>query len=217
MYVGLKMLKKFPTFTTDTLVVEADKIMEENKLWMVLVTKKDKLKGYVTKEDVRSALPSPLTTLSRYEINYLLETLTIKDLIRHDIKTVYPDTEIEEAAYIMYKHNLPGLAVINKKNKLVGYINRSVLLGVLVEEMGLELGGSRIVIEVEDRTGVISDVSTLIAKMGISIISTATFFHEDKRMVVFRVATDNPKPIIEALKEKGYFLPGPEIFTSIWE
>ncbi len=217
MYVGLKMLKEFPVFSPDTLISEADKIMEENKLWMVLVTKNEKLKGYVIKEDVRAALPSPLTTLSRYEINYLLNTLTIKDIIRTDMKTVYPETEIEEAAYIMYKYNLPGLAVVNRKNKLVGYINRSVMLEVLVEEMGLEFGGSRIVIEVKDRPGVIADISTLIADMKISIISTATFFHNDKRMVVFRLDTEDPSPVVEALKQKGYHLPTPDFFKSGWE
>ena len=69
MYVGLKMLTDFPTATPDTLVVEADKIMNDNRLWMLLVVEGKKLIGYVNKEDVREALPSRATSLDKHELN----------------------------------------------------------------------------------------------------------------------------------------------------
>ncbi|MBT8763202.1 CBS domain-containing protein [Desulfohalobiaceae bacterium Ax17] len=217
MYVGLRMITNVPTVSPDDLVLDADKIMEENKLWMLLVTQKDKLIGYIRKEDARAALPSLATSLDKHEMNFLLTKLTVEKIIRTDLETVSPETEIEVAANLMYKKNLPGLAVVNKKNKLLGYINRSVMLKVLVDEMGLEQGGTRIAFEVEDRTGVIAEVSTIIASMGINIISTGTFFRGKRRLVVFRVKTDDPTAIENELKKRNYRLVTPEDFAGEWE
>ena len=217
MYVGLRMITRVPTVSPDDLVLDADKIMEENKLWMLMVTEGDKLVGYIRKEDARAALPSLVSSLDKYEMNYLLTKLTVKKIIRTDLETVSPETEIEVAANLMYQKNLPGLAVVNNHNKLLGYINRSVMLEVLVDEMGLKQGGTRIAFEVEDKPGVIAEVSTIIANMGISIVSTATFFHGPRRLVVFRIKTDDPCQVKKALKKHGYRLVTPEDFVGEWE
>ena len=216
MYVGNKMLKDFATVTPDTMVLDADRLMEENRFWMLLVTEGEKLVGCLRKEDVREALPSRATTLSKHELNYLLSKLTVGKIMAKDVVSVSPNTEIEEAARIMYDKNLAGLAVVDRKNHLLGFINRNCMLEVLVEEMGLDQGGSRIVFEIEDRTGVICEVSGIISDMGISIIATGTFYHDSKRLVVFRVKTDDPTPIGKALTEKGYKLVGPDTFEREW-
>ncbi|MFW6235716.1 MAG: CBS domain-containing protein [Desulfovibrionales bacterium] len=210
------MMRDFVTIGPEDLVIDADKLMEEHQLWMLLVTDKSKLVGYLRKEDVRSAMPSPMTSLSKHELNYLLSKLSVRKLIRKDLTTVRPETEIEVAADIMHKKNLAGLAVVDGKNNLVGFINRSGMLEVLVEEMGLTQGGARIAFEVEDRTGVMAEVSAIIFKLGISIISTATFFHGQRRMVVFRIGTDDPRPVEDALRERGYAIVGPETFSGEW-
>lgn len=217
MYVGLKMITDVPTVTPKTLVIEADKIMEKRHLWMLMaVDDQGRYIGAVRKEDVRAALPSPVTTLSRHELNYLMSKLTLEKLILKDVPTVPPQMEIEEAAKIMFDLDLAGLPVVDSKNRLLGFINRNVMLAVLVEEMGLEQGGSRIVFEVEERTGVIAEVSGLIADMDVSIISTATFFHNGKRMVVIRVDVEDPGPILKALLERGYHVVGPCDFAKEW-
>lgn len=217
MYVGLKMLTDMPTISPKTLVMEADKIMEKGRLWMLMaIDDNGRYIGAVRKEDVRSALPSPVTTLSRHELNYLMSKLTVEKLIIKEIPSVPPQMEIEEAAKIMYDRDLAGLPVVDAKNVLLGYINRNVMLDVLVEEMGLSQGGSRIVFEVEERTGVIAEVSSIIASMNVSIISTATFFHNGKRIVVIRVQMDDPGPILKALLERGYNIVGPCDFAKEW-
>lgn len=217
MYVGLKMLRDFVTVTPMTLVKEADRLMEQSRLWMLLVVEDDRLLGYVRKEDIRAALPSMITSLEKHELKYLLSKLTIKKIVREDITTVSPETEIEAAAALMHEKNLAGLAVVGDNDKLIGYINRSVMLQVLVDEMGFLKGGSRIVFEVEDRPGVIAEVSGLITKMDYSIISTGTFFHDSRRMVVFRVDTADSSQIAAALQELDYKLVGAEDFMHEWQ
>lgn len=218
MYVGLKMLKRgqFPTVTPESLVTEAEKLMEQHRLWMILVIDGDRLAGYVNREDAAEALPSRATSLSRHEINYLLTKLKVKEIMHKNLASVPPQMEIEECADLMDRQNLAGVAVVDRADHLLGYINRSVMLEVLVEEMGLRLGGSRIAFEVEDRTGVIHEVSGIIARLGMSIISTSTFFHDSRRLVVFRVKTDDPGPVIKELAALGYRMVGPETFEAEW-
>jgi acetoin utilization protein AcuB len=217
MFVGLKMLRDFVTVTPKTLVKDADRMMEESKLWMLLVKEGDELLGYVRKEDIRAALPSIMTSLEKHEINYLMSKLTVEKIIRKDITTVAPETEIEAAADLMYEMDLAGLAVVGPKGKLLGYINRSVMLEVLVEEMGHREGGSRITFETEDRPGVIYEVAGLITNMKLSIISTGTFFFKGRRIVVVRVATEDPSPVAAALQERGYKVVGPQDFMHEWQ
>ena len=216
MYVGLAMQKHVPTITSDTLIIKADRMMEENRLWILLVVEDGKLKGYVAKEDIRAALPSGATTFSRHELSYLLSRQTVKELVRKEMPTVAPETEIEVAARIMHDRDLAGLAVVDGKNRLKGYISRSSMLAVLVEEMGLELGGNRIAVEVEDRKGVMAELSRLFFDLGVNILSTSTFYRDSKRLIVFRVRTDDLDGVLKTLGDKGYRIAGPEYFEHEW-
>ncbi|MBC15845.1 Acetoin utilization protein [Pseudodesulfovibrio profundus] len=217
MYVGLKMLRDFVKVTPNTLVKDAQKQLEDSKLWMLLVVDDSgKLVGYVRKEDISAALPSIMTSLEKHELNYLMSKLTVEKIYRTDIKTVTPETEIEGAADMMYEMNLAGLAVVDKEGELIGYINRSVMLDVLSEEMGYREGGSRITLEVEDRSGVLYEVAGVIANMKMSIISTGTFFYNGRRVVVVRIDTEDSSPVAAALKERGYKLVAPEDFQGEW-
>ncbi|NCD25703.1 MAG: CBS domain-containing protein [Deltaproteobacteria bacterium] len=217
MYVGLVMHKHIPTITSDTMILKADRMMEENRLWILLVVEGGALKGYVAKEDVRAALPSSATTFSRHELNYLLSKVTVKDLVRTNIPTVTPDTDIEVAAQIMNDRDLAGLPVVDASGQLKGYVSRGAMLAVLVEEMGLALGGHRLVIETEDRKGLMAEVSQILFAMGVNILSTSIFFRENKRLLVFRIATDDIEAVRRTVRDKGFKLVGPEFFAHEWQ
>lgn len=217
MFVGLKMLRDFVKVTPKTLVKDAQKMLEDSKLWMLLVVDEDdRLVGYVRKEDISAALPSIMTSLEKHELSYLMSKLTVGKIVRKDIQTVSPETEIEAAADMMYEMNLAGLAVVDENDALIGYINRNVMLDVLTEEMGYREGGSRITIEVADRSGVLYEVAGVIANMKLSIISTGTFFHNGRRIVVVRVDIEDPSSVAAALQERGYKLVGASDFMDAW-
>ncbi len=216
MYVGLRMSTRVVTVTPKTLLSEANDLMEENRLWMLPVVDKGKLVGYLHKEDVRAALPSRATMLDRYELRTVLAKLTIEELVQKDVPTVNPETEIEAAAELMARKELTGLAVVDSSSHLVGYIDRRIMLDVLVEEMGLHRGGKRFAIEFKDRPGVMAEVSKIIFDMGINFVSAASFYHNDICILVFRVETDDLSPILETLKDRNYTVLGPEFFVKAW-
>lgn len=217
MYVGMKMLKGFVTVTPKTLIKDAEQLLEESKLWKLLVVDGDKLVGYVRNKDIARALPSLVTSLDKHELNYLLSKLTIDKIMRTNIEVIKPDVEIEVAAKRMSDENLAGLAVVDDAGELIGYINRTIMLDVFVEEMGMQQGGSRITFEVEDRTGVLHDISGSIKDMGLSILSMSTFMHESKRLIVLRVKTDDPAPVERAIAAKGYRVVHAKDFEQEWQ
>ena len=216
MYVGLRMKMDVVTVTSQALLTDAHNLMEENRLWMLPVVDDGRLVGYVQKEDVRAALPSPATLLSRHELPTVLSKVTIEDLIQKDVITVTPETDIETAAEIMAREEIPGLAVVDSENRLLGYINRSIMLEVLVEEMGLHRGGNRFAIAFEDRPGVMAEVAKIISDMGMNFVSAASFYRNDTCILVFRVQADDLTPIFTVLKSRGYNVVGPDYFAKEW-
>lgn len=66
------------TVAPDTPVLEARKRMHAERIRHLLVTSAHgSLEGIVTDRDIRLNLPSPATSLSVWELNYLLARLTV--------------------------------------------------------------------------------------------------------------------------------------------
>ena len=95
----------------------------------------------------------------------------------------------------MHDSDVSGLPVL-KDGRLVGLINRTMMLAAFIEEMGLQVDSSRITLELDDTPGQILSITQIIKDLGLNIVSIATFFPEptNKRLVVFRVKTTDPKP-----------------------
>ena len=107
------------TITPQTTLPEAQSIMLEHKIRRLPVVKSGILVGIVTLGDIREAKPSDATTLSIYELNYLIDRLTAKDFMTPNPITIAPDATIAEAARLMMKHKIGGLPVV-EDGKLVG-------------------------------------------------------------------------------------------------
>ena len=118
------MTEKVITITLQTTLPEVQRIMLEHKIRRLPVVKSDKLVGIVTLGDIREAKASDATTLSIYELNYLMDKLTAKDLMTPDPITVTPDTTLGEAARLMVEHKVGGLPVVDH-GKLIGIITET--------------------------------------------------------------------------------------------
>ena len=125
------MTGRVMTITPQTTLPEAQRIMYECKLRRLPVLKEDKLVGMVTLGDIREAKPSDATTLSIYELNYLLDQLTAKDFMTPNPITIAPDATIAEAAQLMVVHKIGGLPVL-ENGKLVGIITDTDLCRLLM-------------------------------------------------------------------------------------
>jgi predicted transcriptional regulator len=96
----------------DTPVGDAYNLMMHKSIRRLPVVRDGKLVGIVTLGDLREARPSPATSLSIYELNYLLSRLTVGQVMTHHPYTVTPSTPIQHAARIMLEHKVSGLPVV---------------------------------------------------------------------------------------------------------
>jgi acetoin utilization protein AcuB len=111
----------------DTPVVDARRTMLEHRIRHLLVTDGKDLAGIVTDRDIRLNLPSPATSLSVWEINYLLARMTVGSVMTASVITVDPDRDAVEAARIMLDHKIGALPVVDG-GTLVGIMTETDIL-----------------------------------------------------------------------------------------
>lgn len=120
------------TITPLTTLPEAHRILLEKKIRRLPVVENDKLVGIVTRGDVRGAEPSQATSLSIWELNYILSRLRVKDIMTPNPITVRPDTTIEETAKIMLEKKVSGLPVLDDTGCICGIITESDIFRLVV-------------------------------------------------------------------------------------
>jgi acetoin utilization protein AcuB len=118
----------------DTPVADAYNIMMERSIRRLPVVQNGKLVGIVTLGDLREARPSSATSLSIYELNYLLSKLTVDKVMTHTPFTMSPETPIQIAAKMMMDRKVGGLPVVDGEGNLVGIITESDIFSMLVDQ-----------------------------------------------------------------------------------
>ena len=118
----------------DTPVADAYNIMMERSIRRLPVVQNGKLVGIVTLGDLREARPSSATSLSIYELNYLLSKLTVDKVMTHNPFTMSPETPIQIAAKMMMDRKVGGLPVVDEEGHLVGIITESDIFSMLVDQ-----------------------------------------------------------------------------------
>jgi acetoin utilization protein AcuB len=201
------MTKNPFTVEPETLVLEAQRIMKENNVRRLPVVQKGKLVGIVTKHDLLEASPSPATSLSVYELNYLVAKMKVKDIMKKNPVTVGPDTPFEEALRIGQEKKVGSFPVIDENGRLVGITTESDIVRVITRVLGLREEGSRITIEgLGKELGELKKIISVVDEYKTVILSMLTMPRPEKGdwIVFFRVLTKDPEPLVKGLKKGGF-------------
>jgi acetoin utilization protein AcuB len=118
------------TITPQTTLPEAHRLMDKYFVRRLPVINKGKLVGIVTRGDIREAQASTATTLSVYELNYLLDQIPAKEFMAYKPITISPDATIAEVARLMLQYKVGGLPVV-ENGELVGIITETDLCRLL--------------------------------------------------------------------------------------
>jgi acetoin utilization protein AcuB len=190
------------TVQADTPIEEALKRMREYDIrHLPVLDKSGKLIGIVSDRDLLYASPSPATSLSIYEMNYLLSKLTAGEVMTKEVITVTEDTPVEDAAQIMTDHKFGGLPVMHG-DQLVGIITETDLFKLFLELLGARKRGVRLTMLVPDVKGTLAKITSAIAQQGGNVIALGTFLGADPTnlMVAIKV-NDVPKDtLVNVLK-----------------
>jgi acetoin utilization protein AcuB len=194
------------TVDSETLVFDAQKIMKESNIRRLPVVDKGKLVGIITKHDLLEASPSPATSLSIHELNYLLSKMKVKEIMKKNPVTLTPDTPFEEALKIGQDKKIGSFPVVDN-GKLVGITTESDIVRFLTRALGLKDEGSRITIE--GLGGKLSDLERIISIVNqhqTIILSMISLPRPEKKdwMIVLRLKTTDPDPIVKDFKKAGF-------------
>lgn len=140
-------------------LTKAMKLFGSGDISALPVFRKGSLVGIVSDGDVKKAAPSDATTLDRFEMPYLLETLQIKTIMSHPVVTIHEDHTVEEAAGVMLSECISGLPVLNRNDKLEGIITKSDIFRCFVSFTGVSSKGQIFVFKLKDRPGAIKEIT----------------------------------------------------------
>jgi acetoin utilization protein AcuB len=159
----------------ETSLHDALRIMREHQVRRLPVLNGDgKLVGIVLEKDLLYASPSPATSLSVYEMNYLMSKITIGSLMTRDVITIAEDCPLEEAARIMADNQIGGLPVM-RDGKLLGMITESDLFKVFLDLLGARDWGLRVTMLVQEGRGVLARLTQAISALDADIVALSTF------------------------------------------
>ncbi len=179
MLVKHRMTKNPITVKPDLPIAEALEWMRREKIrHFPVVDKKDKLIGIVARDDLLYASPSPVTSLSMWEVTYLMSQVTVAEAMTKDVITVSEDTPLEEAARILVDEKIGSLPVM-RDGMLVGIITESDLFEAFLELFGGHERGVRLTVLAPYYKGSLADISTKITEAGGLILALNVFEGED--------------------------------------
>lgn len=207
MFVASRMTKHPVSVTSDATIQQADRLMKKHKFHRMLVIDNGKLVGYFSDRDIMRVAPSPATTLSKFEIRSLLDKISVKDIMHEKVITVNEGATLEEAALIMYQNKVGGLPVVSDVGAVVGIITATDILTTFTKVMGLIGGKTRITLEVDNKVGVMADITKIFADNGVNIDSFITCRHKNNRYELVIRLDDRPEgfdDIFKILEARGY-------------
>ena len=194
------------TISSDMPIMEARKIMDAHGIRRLPVVDRGKLVGMVSKERITRTAPSPATSLSVWEINYLLAKMTVKEVMGKDPVTVDPDMSVEAAIALAQKRGVGALPVV-EKNKLVGIATTNdFFYKILNPVLGIGIEGTRIVISKGADIKSMQDILEAVKKNGAKILA----FHsmppvEGKEQdVCIHIDKKDAKQLVKDLASKSF-------------
>ncbi len=195
------------TVEPKTPIMDALDIMKKNKIRHLPVTQNGKFSGFVTRGMLRDASPSDATSLSIYELNYLISKMTTERIMIKEPITVSPDLPVEDAIWLGKQNGVAAFPVLQDKN-LVGIITQSDISGVVANALGVgESGSKRITIDASGkRFGYLKDLVQVLDSHQTPILSMIGIERSQKGNwdIILRVRTEDASAAVEDLKTNGF-------------
>jgi len=194
------------TVTPSTPVMDALKLLKEHGFRRLPVMDGDRLVGITTRKDLKDAMPSKATTLSVWELNYLLSKLTVQEMMARPVFTATEGEYMEDVALRMQERSVGGLPVLDSAGRLTGIITITDVLRAFIDIMGLREGGQRLTLDMPDLPGSLAQAAGAVQPS--NIISVATYGHtttggQPRRRFVMRVTGEGAREVRSRVKEAG--------------
>lgn len=201
------MTKDPITVTPETLAVEAQKLMKENKIRRLPVVDKGRLVGIVTFRNLIEAAPSSATSLSIHELNYLIMKIKVKDLMKKNVITVSPEDTVIEAIARGVEKGIGGFPVVDPAGMLVGIITETQIAKAMIQLFGTDVRNEIISLEnVDLQPGTFGRIVAQVEALGGNMVSMFSIPRRttDLLRVYIRLKAGKKDEVVKALQQAGY-------------
>jgi acetoin utilization protein AcuB len=208
MFVKDVMTMNVVNVSSKTSIADAKKIMEAHKIRRLPVVDRGRLAGNITERRLEAYTPSKATSLSVWEIGYLLGNTPVKDIMEKDVVTVGPDMTVEEALAVAQDQGVGALPVV-EDGRLVGIVTTNDFFYKIANPvLGIGMPGTRVEVIGKGGDPVIEDVVSLANKQGIKIITIHVINIPEepgeKKDIVIHLDTGDVTTYVEEMRNKGY-------------
>lgn len=199
------MVTELVTIGEDTKIVEAVELMKTHSIHRLPVVKDKKIIGLITEGTIQEAMPSKATSLSVYEMNYLINKTTVSDVMIHQVETITDTSLLEDAIYQMRTTKVGVLPVLNAKEELVGIITNNDIFDAFLSITGYKEPGTRVSIKIlEDHEGVLAKLTDIFAENQLNIVQIVVYRHKEVPVIVIQSTSPESTKIQSLLEDKGF-------------
>jgi acetoin utilization protein AcuB len=208
MFVKDIMTMNVVTIPSNTSISDAKRIMEAHRIRRLPIVDRGKLVGMVTEHRLEAYTPSKATTLSVWEIGYLLGNTPVKDIMEKNVVTVTPDMTVEEVLALAQEKAVGALPVL-EDGRVVGIVTTNDFFYKIANPvLGIGMPGTRVEVIGRGDDKVIENVVSLANRQGMRIITIHVVnipeSPEEKKDIVIHLDTEDTSKFVEELKNKGY-------------
>ena len=196
MFVRENMTKDPVCITPESTITQVVDLMSEKGLHRLPVVNGKRIVGLVTEGVISSSGASKATSLSIYELNYLLSKTTVDTVMIKNVITINENALMEDAAMMMLKNDIGCLPVVNDNGEISGILTQNDVFNAFLEILGYREEGSRITISVKDELGAIGEISKVFVRNDCNENGLAD--------IIFRIDSFDTDRLEDDLTKSGY-------------
>lgn len=206
MYVRDIMTTNVVTIPSSTSITDAKRIMEAHRIRRLPVVDRGKLVGIVTDHRLESVSPSRATSLTVWELSYLLDKTTVKEIMERNVVTVSPDMTVEESLAFAQDHKVGALVVV-EDGRVVGIATTNDFFYKIVNPvLGLGQPGTRIEVIGGGETKALAEIISTVNRLGLEIttLHVEELPEATKKDICVHIKGEDTSQLVTELKSKGY-------------
>jgi acetoin utilization protein AcuB len=207
MYVKDVMTMNVVNVPSNTTISDAKKIMDAHKIRRLPIVDRGKLVGIVTEHRLEAYTPSKATSLSVWEIGYLLGNTTVKEIMEKNPVSVAPEMTVEEALATAQDRKVGSLLVVEKNGQLIGIVTTNDFFYKIANPtLGIGMPGTRVEVMSKTDKPILEDISKATSQKGMKILTLHMISSTEigGKDIVVQVDTENVDKLVKELKDKDY-------------
>ncbi len=210
MYVYERMKSSVPTVYPEQTLSKAYQIIKEQNVSHIPVINKDGiLTGMITDRLIAEVNPAKSTSLSGYEINFLLSKTKVQDIMHTGMLKIHKNKSIEEAALLMKENHIDCLPVVSGNSRLEGIITKNDVFKAFIKIYGINISGVIIKIKPSKDNNMsacdcLSQISEIMSKQKINPLHINASFVSNTYEISIKTDSENISDFTEVLKNKNF-------------